>query len=168
MSMHVIWERLRWSALAALPLAILTILGASAAWAGSPIDTGYFGTVAIKGYDPVAYFTDGRAVKGSDQFAYEWLGATWEFANAEHKQTFAATPIGTRHNTAACAPWAWPMVRGRSTSTLKLGALSTASSICSSAQAGWSKTGIRIPRPWWRRRTPTGRRSKPSSPRAKR
>ena len=92
MSMHVIWERLRWSALAALPLAILTILGASAAWAGSPIDTGYFGTVAIKGYDPVAYFTDGRAVKGSDQFAYEWLGATWEFANAEHKQTFAHTP----------------------------------------------------------------------------
>jgi hypothetical protein len=76
-----------------MTLVLLTIGGAGAAFAGSPVDTGYFGTVAIKGYDPVAYFTDGRAVKGSEQFAYDWLGATWQFANAEHEQAFAATPI---------------------------------------------------------------------------
>ena len=93
MSMHVMWLRPCLSARAALFLAILAILNASAAWAGSPIDTGYFGSVAIRGYDPVAYFTDGRATKGSEEFAYDWLGATWQFANAEHQQTFAATPI---------------------------------------------------------------------------
>ena len=31
------------------------------------------GDIAIEGYDPVAYFTDGQAVKGSDEFAYTWL-----------------------------------------------------------------------------------------------
>jgi YHS domain-containing protein len=90
MGIHVVWQKPRLSALAALCLAVLS---ASAAWAGSPVNTGYFGDVAIQGYDPVAYFTDGRAVKGSEQFAYKWLGATWQFANAEHQQSFAATPI---------------------------------------------------------------------------
>ena len=55
------------------------------AWAGSPVNTGYFDNVAIMGYDTVAYFTDGRATKGSEEFAYDWLGATWQFANAEHR-----------------------------------------------------------------------------------
>jgi YHS domain-containing protein len=32
-------------------------------------------------------------VKGSEQFAYDWLGVTWQFASAEHRETFAATPI---------------------------------------------------------------------------
>jgi len=49
--------------------------------------------IAIYGYDPVAYFTDGQAVKGSDEFAYEWLGATWYFASAEHRDLFATDPI---------------------------------------------------------------------------
>jgi hypothetical protein len=75
MNMHVTWQTYHGSALASLSLAILTTLVAGAAWAGSTIDTGYFGTVAIRGYDPAAYFTDGRAVKGSEQFAYEWLAA---------------------------------------------------------------------------------------------
>ncbi len=49
--------------------------------------------VAIRGYDPVAYFTDGHAVKGSDEFAYEWLGAVWYFASAERREVFAADPV---------------------------------------------------------------------------
>jgi YHS domain-containing protein len=93
MRTHFISQGPRRPALAALSIAILTILSASAAWAGSPVNTGYFDKVAIMGYDPVAYFTDGRAVKGSEQFAYKWLGATWHFASTEHQQTFAATPI---------------------------------------------------------------------------
>jgi YHS domain-containing protein len=52
-----------------------------------------FGSIAIRGYDPVAYFTEGTAVKGSEQFAYEWLGATWHFASAEHRDLFAADPV---------------------------------------------------------------------------
>lgn len=49
--------------------------------------------IAIDAYDPVAYFTDGQAVKGSNEFAYTWLGATWYFASAEHRALFVADPV---------------------------------------------------------------------------
>jgi hypothetical protein len=49
--------------------------------------------IAIQGYDPVAYFTEGKAVKGSDTFSYQWLGATWHFASAEHRDLFAVDPV---------------------------------------------------------------------------
>lgn len=93
MSLCVMGKRCGRSALAALVVAGLSVVGASTAQAGSPVNTGYFGNVAIKGYDPVAYFTDGRAEKGSEQFTYDWLGATWQFANADHREAFAADPI---------------------------------------------------------------------------
>ncbi len=96
MSVHVIGKMPRLLALAALFVSSLTVMVASAAQAGSPVNTGYFGNVAIKGYDPVAYFTEGRPVKGSEQFAYDWLGATWQFASAEHRETFAADPDPVR------------------------------------------------------------------------
>src|SRR5262245_54810936 len=48
--------------------------------------------IAIKGYDTVAYFADGKAVKGSEEFEYEWLDARWRFASAEHRDLFAADP----------------------------------------------------------------------------
>ena len=60
--------------------------------AGGVVNTGLFGGVAIMGYDPVAYFTEGKAMKGSEEFAYEWLGMPWHFANAEHRDMFAAAP----------------------------------------------------------------------------
>jgi hypothetical protein len=48
--------------------------------------------VAIKGYDPVAYFTEGRAVKGKKEFEYQWEDARWRFASAAHHDLFAADP----------------------------------------------------------------------------
>lgn len=60
--------------------------------AGDPVNTGLFGGVAIKGYDTVAYFTEGKAMKGSEKFAHEWLGTPWHFANAEHRDLFTANP----------------------------------------------------------------------------
>lgn len=60
--------------------------------AGNVVNTGLFGGVAIKGYDPVAYFTEGKAMKGSEEFAYQWLGTPWHFANAEHRDMFATNP----------------------------------------------------------------------------
>ena len=48
--------------------------------------------VAAKGYDVVAYFTDGKAVKGSTQFVHEHGGAQWRFASAEHRDLFKADP----------------------------------------------------------------------------
>ncbi|MFB9265010.1 YHS domain-containing (seleno)protein [Bradyrhizobium erythrophlei] len=48
--------------------------------------------VAIEGYDPVAYFTDGRPVKGSAAFSLPFDEAVYYFANAEHQKMFAADP----------------------------------------------------------------------------
>ena len=48
--------------------------------------------IAIKGYDTLAYFTEGRPVKGDEQFAYEWNGAKWLFSSREHLDLFAADP----------------------------------------------------------------------------
>lgn len=48
--------------------------------------------VAIEGYDPVAYFTDGKPVEGSKEHTLEWNGATWRFASAEHRAAFAQDP----------------------------------------------------------------------------
>lgn len=63
------------------------------ALADDSVNTGYFGGVAIMGYDPVAYFTENRAVKGSDKFSYEWLGTPWHFANGKHRDMFMNDPV---------------------------------------------------------------------------
>ncbi len=55
--------------------------------------SGFSGDVAIRGYDPVAYFTDGKAVQGSEAYSYKWLGATWRFASDAHRRLFATSPI---------------------------------------------------------------------------
>jgi YHS domain-containing protein len=47
---------------------------------------------AIGGYDTVAYFTQGKATKGSEKFAHLWDGKTWLFASEEHRALFAGNP----------------------------------------------------------------------------
>jgi len=63
------------------------------AFADGRVNTGYFGGVAIDGYDTVAYFADNRAVKGSEKYSYSWLGARWYFASDEHRQLFKKNPV---------------------------------------------------------------------------
>ncbi len=48
--------------------------------------------VAIKGYDPVAYFVDEKAVEGSKSYTSEWQGATWYFHDEKHRDLFAHVP----------------------------------------------------------------------------
>jgi YHS domain-containing protein len=48
--------------------------------------------VAISGYDPVAYFTDGRPIKGSSAFSVPFDEAEYYFISAEHQKMFAADP----------------------------------------------------------------------------
>ena len=48
--------------------------------------------VAINGYDPVAYFTEGKAVRGETSFTSEWNGAVLRFATSENKASFDADP----------------------------------------------------------------------------
>ncbi len=49
-------------------------------------------SVAVQGYDVVAFFTDGKPVKGNSAFASTHRGATYHFARAEHKAAFDADP----------------------------------------------------------------------------
>ena len=47
---------------------------------------------AINGYDPVAYFTVGKPVKGQDGFATEWMGAKWKFSSQANLDLFKSNP----------------------------------------------------------------------------
>ncbi len=75
--------------LAALALALCAILGSA-----------FFGRaalaqekLAIKGYDPVAYFTLGRATPGTTEFEHVWHNMRWRFATKEHRDRFVADPV---------------------------------------------------------------------------
>ena len=48
--------------------------------------------IAIGGYDPVAYFTESAAQKGSKNWRAEWENGIYYFASAENKETFLANP----------------------------------------------------------------------------
>jgi YHS domain-containing protein len=49
--------------------------------------------VAIKGYDPVAYFTDGKPVAGRPDLEYVWDEYRYRFASQEHRALFKADPV---------------------------------------------------------------------------
>jgi YHS domain-containing protein len=69
----------------------VVVMFACSSQALPPVNTTADG-LAIKGYDPVAYFTRGEPTKGSEEFEYEWNGAKWRFATAEHLDIFKADP----------------------------------------------------------------------------
>lgn len=48
--------------------------------------------IAIGGYDPVAYFELGEPTVGSAAHSFDWDGAEWRFASAEHRDRFSANP----------------------------------------------------------------------------
>ena len=57
----------------------------------SPIQTNSQG-VAIDGFDPVAYFDQDKAVKGSSEYNCEYLNTTWHFSSAENRDKFLSNP----------------------------------------------------------------------------
>ena len=73
----------------ALPFLVLMML-ANAAIAGD-INLTFHG-IAIQGYDPVAYFTDGKPVPGDSGITATHDGAIYQFASADHKAAFEADP----------------------------------------------------------------------------
>ncbi len=74
--------------LARFSLAFLLLGGSS----GAAVGESTMGDLAIKGYDTVAYFTAGKALKGSESFTYPWHGMTWHFSTKENRDLFAASP----------------------------------------------------------------------------
>ncbi len=47
---------------------------------------------AIGGYDPVAYFTEGKPVKGIDKLVYQWNNANWHFSSQQNLDSFKVKP----------------------------------------------------------------------------
>jgi hypothetical protein len=105
-------------------LAVLAL--AAPATALEPVNQSLFGSVAIDGYDPVAYFELGRPVEGSREHSHQWQGATWRFTSAAHRDAFAADPsryapqyggycaYAVAHGyTADIDPEAWAIVDGK-------------------------------------------------------
>ncbi len=151
----------KWLVAAALVL-LATLTGQVSSARAAEVNTGYFGNVAIMGYDPVAYFTMNDAVKGSEDHAFEWLGATWLFANEEHRQTFTASPIkyapqygglcslGVAYGevTRYIDPEAWSIIKGKLYLNYSKGGagdfVADADSLIATADGKWPKVKARL------------------------
>lgn len=112
-----------------LAAAALAAMNAAKARAEAPRPVNTLGSpdgIAIRGYDPVAYFRDGGPRPGKPAFSLRHGGATWHFASAEHKALFEADPerylpayggfcaYGTsRGYLVKIEPEAWSIVDGR-------------------------------------------------------
>ena len=105
----------RSSVLAALIFTLSFALAVPQAVAKDPVYTGTFSSLAVSGYDPVAYFKAGKPVEGKADYETKWNGATWRFANAANLAAFKADPE-------AFAPQyggycAWAVAQGYTAST---------------------------------------------------
>ena len=110
-----------------IPIAGLVLLSAPASQARSPeIYSGILSTTAVGGYDPVAYFTEGKPVQGKRDITFAWKGMTWRFASEQNRELFKARPEAyapqyggycawavSRGYTAKGDPRHWKVVDGR-------------------------------------------------------
>ena len=87
---HLILNIYRYILIMVLAATFVTT-GVDTSAAFDEINTTFFG-VAIKGYDPVAYHTENRAVKGKSTFAHNWNDAKWHFATAANRDLFVSNP----------------------------------------------------------------------------
>ncbi|MEL6360356.1 MAG: YHS domain-containing (seleno)protein [Pseudomonadota bacterium] len=71
----------------------LMLASISSALAAKPeVFTPRFSSLAVSGYDPVAYFEEGAPVKGSKAFSFDYKGATWRFSTQANLEAFKANP----------------------------------------------------------------------------
>ena len=109
-----------------LVVVIMLFAFAQGAHAVSEINTTLIGSVAIKGYDPVAYFTDSKPVKGEKKYTHKWKEANWRFASINNRDLFAADPekyapqyggycayAVSQNSTANIDPTQWTIVDGK-------------------------------------------------------
>lgn len=86
--------------IALIGLLVCLLSGVSLACSGFPaaaatterVVVNRFTGVAIEGFDPVAYFVDGRAVRGTAEFEANLWGAVWRFRNEGNRASFLAYP----------------------------------------------------------------------------
>jgi YHS domain-containing protein len=69
--------------------------------------------VAIKGYDPVAYWTEGKPMEGSEEFSAQWHGATWQFSSQANLDLFKGNPEKYAPQYGGYCAWAMADGKGR-------------------------------------------------------
>ena len=82
--------------------------------------------MALRGYDPVAYFITGTPQSGDEAFAAEWGGTVWHFTSAQNRDLFLNAPESyapqyggycawavSEGYTAPIDPDAWRIVEGK-------------------------------------------------------
>jgi hypothetical protein len=75
-------------------LVLSFVLLAAAPIAGSPPSAAGDGVpLAIKGYDPVAYFTVGRPTRGLPGLEHEWDEHRYRFSSIQNREMFKADPV---------------------------------------------------------------------------
>ena len=103
-------------------LVLLVTVSAGAQQSATFIKAG----TAIQGYDPVAYFTEGKPVKGDEKFNLKWNDATWLFSSQQNLDSFKLNPSKftpqyggycaygmSEGHKAPTAPDAWTIVDGK-------------------------------------------------------
>jgi len=108
-----------------LLLAALALTLPRATLALEPVYSSWRG-LAIRGTDPVTYFTEHRPMAGSSEHTAEWKGATWRFVSAENRRRFLADPEAyapqyggycawavSQGKSASSDPEAWDIVGGK-------------------------------------------------------
>ena len=90
--MHSMKTKLDMSKRFAITLMLVSILASAIANAAKPVYSGGRDRAAIRGYDPVAYFTQGQPVMGSKEFILTHKGAKWMFSSQANLETFKGDP----------------------------------------------------------------------------
>jgi hypothetical protein len=75
-----------------LSVVVFTLFTLPAFALDDAVNTGIFNDTAIDGYDTVAYFTQGKPVKGDKKFQFLWRDANWRFATEENLDLFKQNP----------------------------------------------------------------------------
>lgn len=96
-------------------LLISTLFTFSAFAEEDAVSTGLFNSVAISGYDTVAYFTESKPVEGNDKFQTVWRDATWKFSSQENLTLFKQAP--TKYAAQYGGYCAWAMSGGKTAGT---------------------------------------------------
>ena len=92
----------------------------------SPIYTAIFSKTAVSGYDTVAYFTEGKPVRGDPAITTNYQGAEWRFSSTANRDKFIAEPqkyapqyggycawAVSQGNTASADPLRWTIVKDK-------------------------------------------------------
>lgn len=70
----------------------VALLASSASFAADIDINANSNDVAIQGYDPVAYFTEGAPTKGSAQYTATYKNAIYQFSSEQNRDLFRADP----------------------------------------------------------------------------